>query len=373
MNQPRKVLVVYCGGTIGMKKTERGYVPVQRYFADRLVEIPRLHVSGEPLYTLPPVNLGRGGGLHGKRQGSALVHGDASRRVRYELIELDPLLDSANMGADDWRVLARLVAAHYDDYDAFVIIHGTDTMAYSAAALSFMLDGLGKPVVLTGSQIPLSETRNDAITNLLGALVVAGHFDIPEVCIYFGDVLLRGNRARKISAVGFDAFDAPNDEPLITFGVDVVLRANAIRPAPTRPFKLREIGSCDVAALRMFPGLSASALQHMLEPPLAGLVLETYGAGNIPLTRPDLLDVLRAAVERGVVIVNCTQCLHGSVSAAYESGTLLKEMGIVSGMDLTPEAALTKLAWSLTHAADAKEAALWMASDLRGELTPEPS
>ena len=201
----RSILVVYTGGTIGMVSSGDGYVPQAGAIEAQLVDMPRFHVPGAPRLRLPPSRLGPG--------------------ARYDIVEHDPPLDSSNMSVREWVRVAREIEQAYDRYDAFVVLHGTDTMAYTASALSFMLEDLGKPVVLTGSQIPLDHLRNDAIDNLLGALLLAAHEPIPEVTLYFRDTLYRGNRVQKVDASGFDAFDSGNWPPLAHWGITIEVDA----------------------------------------------------------------------------------------------------------------------------------------------------
>lgn len=354
MSEGRRVLVVYTGGTIGMKRGPRGYVPVKGMLGELLARMPQFHAEGMPRFTTPPFQFGR--------------------PVRYDVREHPVLLDSSNMGVEHWVAIAREIEASYADYDGFVVLHGTDTMAYTASALSFMLGGLGKTVVLTGSQIPLVENRNDALDNLLGALTIAGHFVIPEVGLYFHHKLMRGNRTRKMDASGLDAFQSTNLPPLARVSVGVDVEWHLVRRMPRTPLRVREITERNVACLRIFPGITGDILENFLRPPLRGVVIETYGTGNMPDTRPDLLAALRAAHARGVVIVNCTQCARGAVTAEYAAGRALAEVGVVGGADLTPEAALTKLAYLLSRPElSPREVEQWMATDLRGEMTSPPT
>ena len=354
MSEGRRVLVIYTGGTIGMKRGPRGYVPVKGMLGELLARMPQFHAEGMPRFTTPPFQFGR--------------------PVRYDVREHPVLLDSSNMGVEHWVAIAREIEASYADYDSFVVLHGTDTMAYTASALSFMLGGLGKTVVLTGSQIPLVENRNDALDNLLGALTIAGHFVIPEVGLYFHHKLMRGNRTRKMDASGLDAFQSTNLPPLARVSVGVDVEWHLVRRMPRTPLRVREITERNVACLRIFPGITGDILENFLRPPLRGVVIETYGTGNRPDTRPDLLAALRAAHERGVVIVNCTQCARGAVTAEYAAGRALAEVGVVGGADLTPEAALTKLAYLLSRPElSPQEVEQWMATDLRGEMTSPPT
>lgn len=348
MEAVARVLVLYTGGTLGMKQGPRGYSPAAGYLAELMEKLPPVHDPAMPRFTTPISRFGR--------------------RVHYEVLEFDPLLDSSNMGMEDWARIAREIESHYAAYDAFIVVHGTDTMAYTAAALSFMLENLGKPVILTGSQIPLAQMRNDALGNLLGALTIAGHYEIPEVCLYFHEQLLRGNRARKVDASGFDAFASGNFPPLVTVGVDIDVDWGRVLPAPKQPLKVRTGMNPNVAALRLFPGITAGIIANFLRPPLQGLVIETYGEGNAPDRRRDFLDALREGSDRGILIVNCTQCLRGAVSARYATGKALSEAGVIGGADLTPEAALTKLSFLLGQGLPAAEVKRMMGQSLRGEL-----
>ncbi|MEJ2291406.1 MAG: type I asparaginase, partial [Deinococcales bacterium] len=290
---------------------------------------------------------------------------------RFELIEFDPLLDSADMGPKDWERIARAILERYEAFDGFVLLHGTDTMAYTASALSFLLDGLAKPVVLTGSQIPLIEPRSDARENLVTSLLLAAREELAEVCLYLNGLVLRGNRSTKVSASGFDAFASPNEPPLGTAGVTLELRRELLRPPQLGPLRVTRLADVSVAALRLFPGVRPELVRNLLAPPVAGLVLESYGSGNAPSRDEALLEAFAAATARGVVIVNCTQCLRGRVDmGGYVGGGRLREAGVISGSDMTAEAALTKLMWLLSLGLDTGEVERRVQRNLRGELTP---
>jgi lysophospholipase len=352
VSQVSRVLVLYTGGTIGMKQGPRGYEPVPGYFAEKVASFPTLHDPAEPRFTTLPSRSGR--------------------RIRYDIEAYDPPLDSANLALGDWARFAADIGRHYDDYDAFVVVHGTDTMAYTASALSFMLEGLDKPVILTGAQIPLEQLRNDAVDNLLGALGIAGHYRIPEVGLYFHHRLLRGCRATKVDAADLDAFASPNLPPLVKVGVDVQVAWNVVRSPPLGGLRVRDTLSPNVAALRVYPGMTRAVLENFLRPPLEGLVLETFGSGNAPDRTDDLLGALRDATDRGVVIVNVTQCQKGRVKTSYAAGQALVDAGVVPGADMTPEAALAKLAFLLGQGLPPDEVRTLVGKSLRGELTPDP-
>lgn len=346
----RRVLVLNTGGTIGMLPGPRGYRPASGHLKEQLLHTPRFHDPEWPELTTPVTPLGR--------------------RIHYNLLEYEPLVDSSNMGMADWRRIAEDIVKHRPEYDAFVILHGTDTMAYTASALSFMLEHLDCTVILTGAQIPFSRMRSDGVDNLLGALMLAGHYVLPEVCIYFHHKLMRGNRARKVDAAGFEAFESSNYPPLAELGTRIKVHTERALSLPRKPLRLNPITAPDVAALRLFPGLTASTLRNFLKPPIRGVVLETYGSGNAPDTRPDLHAAIQEAIEEGVVIVNCTQCDRGSVTPDYAAGNALVELGVVGCADMTTEAALTKLGWLLSQNLDLDDIRRRMAVSLRGELTP---
>ncbi|GAB1517910.1 hypothetical protein RhiTH_000965 [Rhizoctonia solani] len=300
--------------------------------------------------------------------------GGNTKRVRYAILEWQPLLDSSNMRPEDWLAIATEIELNYSTYDGFIVLHGTDTMCYTSSALSFLLEDLGKTVIITGAQIPLSQLRNDGIENLLGALSIAGQYVIPEVCLYFNHTLFRGNRVSKVSSFDLNAFASPNFPPLVNVGIDIVVNwGEVIRSNSMQRFRAHKDMCVDVATLRIFPGITTPIVRAFLAPPLQGVVLETFGAGNAP-QRPDLLDALREACARGVVIVAISQCAKGSVSPAYDTGRTLAECGVVPGGDMTPECALAKLAYLLSKKDLTPEGVRELVSQpLRGELTlPTP-
>lgn len=280
--------------------------------------------------------------------------GANGKRVRYAVLEYDPLLDSSEMDIPDWIRLATDISLNYQNFDAFIVLHGTDTMAYTASALSMLLENLGKSVIVTGAQVPLSELRNDAIENVLGALMLAGSYIIPEVGLYFASTLYRGNRTSKVSNNALAAFDSPNMAPLARVGINIEVAWNLVeRSRSVQSFRAHNRMSPNVALLRLFPGLPTSTVKNFLSPPLQGVVLESYGAGNAP-SRQDLLDVFKEASDRGCVIVNITQCIQGEVSAIYAVGKKLEAVGVVAGGDMTSSLTvflLLLLGWLTTRAA----------------------
>lgn len=297
------------------------------------------------------------------------------RKIRYCLHEFETLLDSSSIDSVGWTQIASVIFRNYQDFDGFVVLHGTDSLAYTCSALSFMLQDLGKPVILTGSQAPMSELQNDATDNLLGSLIVAGHFMLGEVCLFFNYKLLRGNRATKVSATEFAAFDSPNYPPLATIsatGTNVSWHL-VHRPTQLRPLSLQtNLFTAHVACLRIFPGIRPEMVDAVLRVEgLKGLILETFGAGNAP-GGPDsaMTNVLASAVQRGIVIVNVTQCLSGNVSPLYAPATMLRRRGVIFGYDMTTEAALTKLSYLLGQShLSLEDVRAQMAISLRGELT----
>ncbi|XP_064403928.1 L-asparaginase 1-like [Halichondria panicea] len=360
----KKVLVIYTGGTIGMKwSKDNGYQPAQNYLEKKIQSNPFLcdpdvgPVQWEDMGDLRPM---------------ALPRTFEGHRILYSILEYSPLLDSSNLSMEDWARMARDIERYYSKFQGFVILHGTDTMAYTVSALSFMLQNLGKPVVMTGSQVPISELRNDARDNILGALILAGQYVIPEVTVYFNNKLYRGNRVTKMNSSAYNAFNSPNIPPLATIGVDISVEWDAIqRPAKLEKFKVNTEMNNNVGILRFFPGITASSIRSFFQPPMEGVVLQTYGAGNIPDTssHSDIFQVLKSACERGVVIVNCTQCSQGTVSESYAGGIKLRQAGVVPGADMTTEAALTKLSYLLGQKLPREEIKKCLIRNMSGELT----
>ncbi|KAJ8079102.1 hypothetical protein PM082_013389 [Marasmius tenuissimus] len=310
---------------------------------------------------------------------SAVPGTSGSKCIRYAVLEWETLLDSSNVQIEDWIRIATEIELNYATFDAFVILHGTDTMSYSSSALSFLLEDLGKTVIVTGAQIPLSQLRNDAIDNLMGALTIAGHYIIPECSLYFNHTLFRGNRVSKVSSYDLNAFDSPNFGSLVKVGIDIVVNWNdVIRPTSLRPFRAHKEMSPHVATLRLFPGITAATVRAFFMPPIRGVILETFGAGNAP-QRSDLMSALKEACESGIIVVAITQCTRGTVSDAYETGRTLLQTGVVPGGDMTPECALAKLSYLLSKPElSVEEVRKLMGVSLRGELTrpstaPAPS
>ena len=273
--------------------------------------------------------------------------------------------------------MVRIVERNYDQYDGFVILHGTDTMAYTASAMSFMLENLGKPVILTGSQLPMGMLRTDGKENLITAIEIAaakdadGRAAVPEVCIYFERDLMRGNRTTKINAEKFNAFKSFNYPCLGHSGIDIKFKPERIRrPDPSRPLKAHYLFDTNVVVLTLFPGIQEGIISSVFRTPgLKAVVMKTFGSGNAP-QKPWLIQLIKEATRRGVVIINITQCQSGSVEMErYETGRQLLEAGVISGYDSTPECALTKLMFLLGHQLTPEEVRRLMATNLAGEIT----
>uniref|UniRef100_A0A670I9N8 asparaginase n=1 Tax=Podarcis muralis TaxID=64176 RepID=A0A670I9N8_PODMU len=360
-----RVLVINTGGTIGMVPQPEGLAPEANMLAGALKKIPILH---DAAYAEETNLYSR---LHLGDDTLVLPISRQNKRIIYTILELSPLLDSSNMTPAEWDKIGSLLEIYYEKYDGFVILHGTDTMAYTASALSFMCENLGKTIVLTGSQVPIYELRNDGRANLLGSLLFAGQFVIPEVCLYFHNKLYRGNRVTKVDAESFNAFSSPNLPSLATAEVDIIINWETVwRANTTKKFAIHKMNfDQHVGLLRIFPGITAEAVKGFLQSPIKGIVLETYGSGNAPNNCPALLEELQKATERGVVILNCTQCLRGSVSLVYETGKTLMDAGVIPGGDMTPEAALTKLAYVLSKPGTLAEKREELAA-VRDALTP---
>ncbi len=292
-------------------------------------------------------------------------------------IQFSQPIDSSDMDPDHWKTIARSIADNYDFYDGFVVLHGTDTMAYTASALSFMLGNLDKPVIITGSQLPIGEVRTDGEENLITALQIAadrrpdGKTTVSEVAILFENYLWRGNRATKRSADNFNAFKSNNYPQLAKIGLGIQFNYDALarhcHPQPLTPYY--ELDT-NVVSIDLFPGLSEQNLSYQLaNPGVKGIILRTYGAGNAP-TSQWFIDAVSEAVQRGVVILNVTQCVNGGVHTnRYVSGDLLAATGVISGHDITFEAAITKMMYLFGRGLDAEQVKKLIAEPLVGELT----
>lgn len=324
--------MIYIGGTIGMQRSEKGWVPEKGLLSKLLLGNSKFH---DP--NLPPGHM---------------AVSQWGKCVAWTLLERDILLDSSDMDQDDWIWVAEQIRHHYDDFNGFVLIQGTDTLTYTASALSFMCRYLAKTVIVTGSQVPMLVQPNDAEANLFGSICIAGHFEIPEVCVFFNGKLMRGNRTTKSDASGYDAFVSPNFPPLLTWGPVVEVRWDLVRSAAdveymSHSFAIVTRMSADVAVIRVFPGITESFLRSALRPPLKGCVLMTYGAGNVSIRARHVVECLQEASQRGVLFLNITQCHRGVVLPTYATGRILQEAGVAPGYDMTCEAAVCKLGFLL--------------------------
>lgn len=316
MHSKPNILLIYTGGTIGMVKDLGSGALTVFNFAQLLEQIPELN------------------------------HLDCT----IETISFENPIDSSNMNLSGWAKMAAIIEEHYNRFDGFVILHGSDTMSYSASALSFMLGNLQKPVVFTGSQLPIGDLRTDAKENLITAIQIASLSDnngpvVREVCLYFEYKLYRGNRTTKISAEHFNAFTSPNYPALAESGVHLKVNEDLLLPKlEAKPLKIAKEFDDNVVIIKLFPGLNPTMLSAVLNAPgLRGVVLETYGSGNAP-SEDWFINLLEQAIKKGLHIINVTQCSGGSVNMGhYETSTRLKAIGVISGGDITTEAAITKL------------------------------
>lgn len=340
-----KVLLIYTGGTIGMGRNP---------LTGALEPLDFNHlVDSMPEFKL--INAG------------------------VDVYQFTPPIDSSDISPEKWAQIVRIISRNYNNYDGFVILHGTDTMAYTASALSFMLENLTKPVILTGSQLPIGQLRTDGKENLITSIELAsekdaeGHARIPEVCIYFSGHLIRGNRATKVNADGFNAFDSFNYPHLCDAGINFVFHDHHIlKPDFSKHMSPHMAMDSSVVVLSLFPGIQERIIREVLRTrSLRAIVMRTFGSGNAP-QRPWLLRYLREASERGVVIVNISQCLAGNVEMGrYDTGFQLKNAGVVSGHDSTVEAAVTKLMYLLATYNDPHIIRHLMNTSLAGEITKE--
>ncbi|NCP66618.1 MAG: asparaginase [Paraglaciecola sp.] len=332
----KHIYVAYTGGTIGMRPSEHGYKPAAGFLSATVAQMPEFYREEMPQFT---------------------IH------------EYDSLIDSSDMSPNDWQQIADDIVANYAKYDGFIILHGTDTMAYTASALSFMLEDLGKPVIITGSQIPLAELRSDGQVNLLNALYIAANYPIAEVTLFFNNQLFRGNRSRKVDANGFNAFDSPNLNPLLRAGIKIEVKSELIGIAPHRQLKVSPMLAQPIGVVTLYPGISAEVIKNTLQQPVKALILLSFGIGNAP-QNPQLLKQLALANEQDIIVLNCTQCLRGKVNmAGYANGHVLHEVGVVSGGDMTPEAALAKLHYLLSKNLPIAQIKDLLAQNLCGELS----
>lgn len=335
----KNIFIIYTGGTIGMVRGENGaFVP----FDFDLIE-----------KNLPDLS-----------------------RLDYKITvhSFDPIIDSSNMTPEIWIKMASLIRDNYEEYDGFLILHGSDTMSFTASVLSFLLEGLHKPVILSGSQLPIGEVRTDARENIMTALEIAsakkdGVSIIQEVCILFDNKLFRGNRSFKYNSAKFEAFRSPNYPVLVEAGIHLKYNFDALLDNSDQSFIYHDRLDNRVGVLKLFPGMHPDTICAVLESDVRSVVMETFGSGNTT-TEKWFLDLLKEAIRQGKNIVNISQCKVGSVELGrYETSEGLKEIGVLNGYDMTFEAAVTKLMYLQGELSSQREVAYWVERDIRGELT----
>ena len=340
-----KILLIYTGGTIGMNRNPHTGALEPFDFEHLLSRVPELTQLPTQIATY----------------------------------QFDPPIDSSDMSPMMWTELVHVISDRYDQYDGFVVLHGTDTMSYTASALSFMLQNLGKPVILTGSQLPIGQLRTDGKENLITSIEIAaerrqdGTARVPEVCIYFNGHLMRGNRTTKQSADAFNAFESFNYPHLADAGVEISYHDDFIHhpPLPGKPMVPQFRLDANVIIFSLFPGVREDLIRHIIATPnLRSIVMRTFGSGNAPQS-PWLISALREATRRGKVVVNISQCLQGCVEMGrYDTGYQLKEAGVISGADSTVEAAVTKLMYLQARYDCVDQVRRLMCQSLCGEITP---
>lgn len=338
-----KILIIYTGGTIGMIEDEETHALRPFDFTHLIDNVPKV------------------------------------KKLDYDIdnIQFSAPIDSANMDPSHWAEIARSIEQHYDLYDGFVVLHGTDTMAFTASALSFMLENLHKPVIITGSQLPIGEVRTDGEENLITALQVAaavgpdGAPMVQEVAILFENYLWRGNRSTKMSADNFNAFKSNNYPALAHIGLDIAFNEKALYRSPSkRPLMVHSNMDSNVMFVELHPGITAQTLNYMLNTPgIKGIVLKTYGAGNSP-SQQWFTNTIKSAIERGIVLLNVSQCVNGGVhNGLYETGKRLSAAGVISGRDITSEAAITKMMYLFGLGLSSDSVKTYLECSLCGEIT----
>jgi L-asparaginase len=341
MSNETAILIIYTGGTIGMVKDPKTGA-LHPFDIENLYQ--HIPVLNEYQFTI-------------------------------DSISFDPLIDSSNMNPTFWAKMAKVIEENYEKYDGFVILHGSDTMAYSASALSFMLENLNKPVILTGSQLPLGVIRTDGRENFINAIEIASAYEegtpiVPEVGLYFENQLFRGNRTYKANAENFEAFQSPNLQPLADVGVHIRYYKDRILKPNFKKLKVWTEFDENVAILKLYPGISKNLVKSILNTEgLKGIVLETYGSGNA-LTEDWFLKEIEEAIQKGIIIYNVTQCRGGSVEMGkYETSVRLANLGVIGGSDITTESAIIKLMYLLGKKFSTEEVKKWLEQPIRGELS----
>ncbi|WP_436516794.1 asparaginase [Ekhidna sp. To15] len=340
----RSVLIIYTGGTFGMVQDASGALAPFNFgkVVDRVPELRQFN-------------------------------------IRLTVISFPKPIDSSNILIQDWKDMAYIIEENYSQYDAFVILHGTDTMAYSASMLSYMLNGLNKPVIFTGAQMPIGSIRSDARENLITALEIAaahtnGQPIISEVCVYFNYLLLRGSRSQKLRSSTFAAFESENYPALAEAGIEIEFNYPALMPFdPDAQLRVKNEMDSNVAILKIFPGITEHVVQSILSnPAIKGVVMETFGSGNT-MSFDWFIECLQEAIENGKVILNVSQCVGGEVEQGrYETSKKLNEIGVLSGGDITTEAAITKMMFLLGSTGDISELKRMLTYSLAGEMDTLP-
>lgn len=338
---PARLFIIYTGGTIGMAFNDSTGSLVPMGFREIKYHIPEIAKLGH----------------------------------EFDMFAFTPPIDSSNMSPEIWIRLAELILEKYESYDGFIILHGSDTMAFTASALSFMLQNLTKPVILTGSQLPIGEIRTDAKENIITTMEIAGARKnglavVPEVCIYFDYVLFRGNRTKKFNTETFEAFRSINYPPLAEAGIDIKYNEKYIQPHSAGPFHINTQLCTDIAVLKMFPGISQNSVEAVLHTPqLKAVIMETFGNGNTT-TAPWFINCLERTIQKGIIVLDRTQCDGGSVELGrYETSAYLQKIGVTNGNDMTYEAAITKLMFLLGQGLPVAEVKKLLETSLKGELT----
>ncbi|NVO01983.1 MAG: type I asparaginase [Bacteroidetes bacterium] len=341
MSKQTKILIIYTGGTIGMVEDKETGALYPFDFEALTQQIPEI------------------------------------KKFKFEIdsFSFDPLLDSSNMTTQDWIKIAEVIEMNYEKYDGFVVLHGSDTMSYTASALSFMLENLNKPVIFTGSQLPIGVLRTDGKENFITAIEIAaaninGRPIVPEVAIYFENQLFRGNRTHKFNAENFEAFQSINYPVLAEAGVHIKYNSTAILPFPKKKFTVYKEMNTSIAVLKLFPGIQKEVVESIISiKGLKAIVLETFGSGNAPNV-PWFLDLVRTAIKNGIIIYNVTQCRGGSVEIGrYDTSIDMGKIGVVGGFDITIESAIAKLMFLLGKNYTKKQIWKLLQTSIRGELT----